>query len=214
MTEHSEQRFADSDVIPMFPTLVWKLQLSAARYTTMNADLLSAVAVLDGRPPVLEPHQAWQSAQDLHCRAAFRELVVSIDRAASATLRQMQVRDRPLEITACWVNILAPGAGHAMHHHPNNFLSGVYYLRTAPGADTINFHDPRNQTGIIRPPVVALTAENTDQVVVRVGEGMLLLFPSYLQHSVDTNRSELERVSISFNLMFSEFTACISKPLW
>ena len=56
------------------------------------------------------------------------------------------------------------GAGHRMHSHPNNFLSGVYYVQTHEGADSINFHDPRPQTGIIRPPVTGLTAENTDQV--------------------------------------------------
>ena len=82
-----------------------------------------------------------------------------------------------------------------MHSHPNNFLSGVYYLRTPAGADTINFHDPRPQTGVIRPPVQALTAENTDQVVVRVEDGTLLLFPAYLAHSVDANASTEERVT-------------------
>jgi len=61
-----------------------------------------------------------------------------------------------------------------------------------PGADTINFHDPRNQIGIIRPPVVELTGENTDQVVVGVKKGTLLIFSAYLQHSVDANRSEQE----------------------
>ncbi len=55
------------------------------------------------------------------------------------------------------------GAGHGMHSHPNNFRSGVYYVQTHEGADSINFHDPRPQTGIIRPPVTGLTAENTDQ---------------------------------------------------
>jgi hypothetical protein len=53
-------------------------------------------------------------------------------------------------------------------------------IRTHPGADTINFHDPRSQSGIIRPPVVELTAENTDQVVVRVKDGTMLVFPAYL----------------------------------
>ena len=90
-----------------------------------------------------------------------------------------------------------------MHQHPNNFLSGVYYVRTHRGADTINFHDPRNQTGIIRPPVVELTAENTDHVVVRVKDGTMLVFPAYLQHSVDASASDQERISISFNIMFS-----------
>jgi uncharacterized protein (TIGR02466 family) len=93
-------------------------------------------------------------------------------------------------------------------------LSGVYYVRTHTGAETINFHDPRSQTAIIRPPVEELTAENTDQVVVRVTNGTLLIFPAYLQHSVDRNMSEKERLSISFNIMFSSFTEHLSRPLW
>jgi uncharacterized protein (TIGR02466 family) len=101
-----------------------------------------------------------------------------------------------------------------VHYHPNNFRSGVYYVRTHPGADTINFHDPRTQAGIIRPPVVALTAENTDQVVVKVKDGTLLVFPAHLRHSVDANASEEERISISFNIMLSAFTENLSKPLW
>jgi len=78
----------------------------------------------------------------------------------------------------------------------------------------MTLHDPRNQTGIIRPAVVELTAENTDQIVVSVKNGSLLIFPSYLQHSVDANMSEEERISISFNLMFSSFAEKVSKPLW
>lgn len=60
-----------------------------------------------------------------------------------------------------------------MHRHPDNFLSGVHYLRSQTGADTINFHDPRPQTAIIRPPVTELTAYNMDQVVLPVNEGTL-----------------------------------------
>ena len=67
---------------------------------------------------------------------------------------------------------------------------------------------------MIRPPVVELTAQNTDQVVVRVTNGTLLMFPSYLEHSVDANASEEERISVSFNVMFSSFTEKLSKPLW
>lgn len=87
-------------------------------------------------------------------------------------------------------------------------------MRTHPGTDTINFHDPRIQAGVIRPPVVELAAENTDQVVVRLTSGTLLMFPSYLEHSVDANTSEEERIGISFNVMFSSFTENLSKPLW
>jgi uncharacterized protein (TIGR02466 family) len=110
--------------------------------------------------------------------------------------------------------VLARGASHRRHAHPNNFLSGVYYVRTPAGADTINFHDPRVQGAVIRPPVVELSAANTDQVVVRVCEGTLLMFPAWLEHSVDANASDEERISVSFNVMFSSFTENLSKPLW
>jgi hypothetical protein len=47
-----------------------------------------------------------------------------------------------------------------------------------------------------------------------VTNGTLLMFPSYLEHSVDANRCEEERISVSFNIMFSSFTEKLSKPLW
>ena len=106
------------------------------------------------------------------------------------------------------------GAAHPIHGHPNNFLSGVYYLRTHEGANTVNFHDPRSQTGIIRPSVTELTAENTDQVVVKVSDGTLLMFPSWLPHSVDASGSDETRISVSFNIMFSAYAEKMSKPLW
>ena len=90
----------------------------------------------------------------------------------------------------------------------------MYYVRTRPGADRINFHDPRSQAGVIRPPVTELTGANTDQVVVRVTNGTLLVFPAYLHHSVDANTSAEDRVIVSFNLMFPAFAAEMSKPLW
>jgi uncharacterized protein (TIGR02466 family) len=132
----------------------------------------------------------------------------------SGILRFLRISYDAFDITACWATVLAPGAEHRVHSHPNNYLSGVYYLSVRAGADTINFHDPRNQTGVIRPPVSELTRENTDQVVIRVSEGTLLLFPSYLRHAVDSNASSEERISISFNVVFSAFTENLSKPLW
>ncbi|MGH8628692.1 MAG: putative 2OG-Fe(II) oxygenase [Gammaproteobacteria bacterium] len=39
--------------------------------------------------------------------------------------------------TGCWANVNGIGASHGVHTHPNNFLSGVYYVQTQAGADTI-----------------------------------------------------------------------------
>lgn len=108
----------------------------------------------------------------------------------------------------------AGGRAHPVHTHPNNFLSGVYYVQVDAGADTLNFHDPRPQTSLVRPPVTELTSANTAQVVVRVAVGTVLLFPSWLAHSVVANASPRARVSVSFNLMFTRFTETLAQPLW
>ena len=203
-----------SEVIAMFPSLVWKLQIDAGLRDVLAEGILAALTEMRRGLPPLEPGRGWQSAQSLHERGDFRELVSCVDRGTTSILRFLRIGHDGFEITACWATVLAQGATHKIHSHPNNFLSGVYYVRTQPGADTINFQDPRRQTGIIRPPVVELTADNTDQVVVKVRNGTLLMFPSFLEHSVDANMSVEERVSISFNVMFSSFTQQLSKPLW
>jgi uncharacterized protein (TIGR02466 family) len=214
MGNQSAQWSETSDVIPMFPTLVWKIELEAQLREAIGSRVLAALTHLRRDLPPLAPGQGWQSVQSLHELDDFRDLVSCVHRLVPGILRFLRIGYEAYEITACWATVLARGAAHKMHHHPNNFLSGVYYVRTHPGADTINFHDPRNQSGIIRPPVVELTAENTDQVVVRVKDGTMLVFPAYLQHSVDPNASDQERISVSFNIMFSSFTENLSKPLW
>jgi len=214
MVKQTERWIEASDVIPMFPTLVWKILLEAELRSAIDAKILAALEGIRRGLPRLEAGQGWQSEQTLHARGEFLDLAACVGNAARSVLRFLRIGYEAVEITGCWATVLARGAAHKAHSHPNNFLSGVYYVRTRPGSDAINFHDPRTQAGVIRPPVVELTAENTDQVVVRVTNGTLLVFPSYLEHSVDANVNEEERISVSFNVMFSSFTEKLSKPLW
>ena len=202
-----------SDVFSLFPTLAWKIQLRAEVHEPIDAGVLGLLRSLRQGLPELKAGEAWQSGHALHRREELRELCGCVSRAAASVLQFLKIGDEAIEITGCWASLNAPGASHRAHSHPNNYLSAVYYVRTSPGADTINFHDPRSQTGVIRPPVTELTNANTDQVVVRVKNGMLLVFPSYLVHSVDANASGEIRVSVSFNLMFSA-SAALSRPLW
>ena len=203
-----------SDVVSLFPTLVWKIQLRAEVHEPIDASALGLLQSLRQGLPELKAGEAWQSGHALHGREELRELCGCVSRAAASVLQFLKIGTQAIEITGCWANLYAPGAAHRAHSHPNNYLSAVYYVRTWPGADSINFHDPRSQAGVIRPPVTELTSANTDQVVVRVKNGTLLVFPAYLQHSVDANAGSESRVSMSFNLMFPAFTAELSKPLW
>ncbi len=214
MVKQTERWIEASEVIPMFPTLVWKILLEAELRSAIDAKILAALEGIRRGLPRLEAGQGWQSEQTLHAREEFLDLAACVGNATRSVLRFLRIGDQAVEMTGCWATVLARGAAHKAHSHPNNFLSGVYYVRIRPGSDAINFRDPRTQAQVIRPPVVELTAENTDQVVVRVTNGTLLMFPSYLEHSVDANVNEEERISVSFNVMFSSFTEKLSKPLW
>ena len=214
MTARAQPWFEQSDLFPLFPTPVWKIQLRAATRDAVEGPVLALLAALRQGEPALKAGEAWQSGHALHRREELRELCACVLRAAGGVLKFLKIGSAEIEITGCWANQYAPGAAHRAHSHPNNYLSAVYYVRTWPGADTINFHDPRSQTGVIRPPVTELVAANTDQVVVQVKNGTLLVFPAYLLHSVDANASSEIRISVSFNLMFSAFTEALAKPLW
>jgi uncharacterized protein (TIGR02466 family) len=206
--------FESSELLSLFSTPVWELQLPAWRYEPINAAVLAGLEVVRAADPPPPPGTAWQSRPDLHLRPELSGLVDCIHQAVEPILDFLKVNHGGVEITGCWANVNAPGTAHGIHSHPNNYLSGVYYVRTPPGADSINLHDPRVQTGIIRPPVTALTAQNTDMVVIHVQPGRLLVFPAWLQHSVSVSAAECERVSVSFNVMFTDYTRAMSPPLW
>jgi len=214
MSTKDENWIEDANMLSIFPTFVWKVQSRPEFYEKVNARILKALNRMNSNLADLSPGDSWQSKQQLHKCEEFIDLVPRILTSTKAVLEFLKAGFGEVEITGCWANINSAGASHAVHSHPNNFLSGVYYVQTQAGADTINFHDPRSQTSIIRPPVTELTAHNTDQVVMRVSNGTLLLFPAYLCHSVSANESDQPRISISFNLMFSLFAENLSEPQW
>jgi hypothetical protein len=44
--------------------------------------------------------------------------------------------------------------------------------------------------------------------------GRMVIFPSWLRHHVPSNQGATERISISFNLMFTNFAETLAAPRW
>lgn len=128
---------------PFFPTYVWVHDLKPDIAAPLNERLLRELDELTLPRPPLPPGQGWQTDQVLHELNEFKELVHIIESASKPILDEYQVRYDSFIITGCWANISPPGGFHIPHLHPNNFLSGIYYVQTDDGADTVSFHDPR-----------------------------------------------------------------------
>lgn len=207
--------FKSTNVINIFPVPVWAHLLERADAERLNQDLEALVARERAASEHFQPGQHWQSRNDLQDEEDLTEFCSYVQAAADGVLASLAVAERELRVTGCWINIQpANGVPHGAHTHPNNYLSGVYYLKTPPGGNTIVFHDPKPQGNIIWPRYTEPNAYNSRQANITVQPGTMILFPAWLSHSVPPSQGEEERVSISFNVMFVEFDERISKPRW
>ncbi len=198
----------------IFPTPVWALDFKADFARDLNRRIMTEIErMLSPRPPI-GVGGTWQTDQNLHTLPAFADLAAAIDKAARGALDFMKAEYSRFEITALWANINPKGGLNSAHSHPNNYLSGVYYVQVPKGSDKIVFLDPREQACTIMPPVKEYTAYNGNEVTFEIKAGRMILFPAWLRHGVPVNRSEEERVSMAFNIMFSTFTQEMSRPLW
>ncbi len=206
--------FADKKILTLFPSYLWLHDLKEAEAAALNDSLAAKVEELISPRPQIPPGDIWQTDQILHELPEFETFNSYVMSAAESALEFLHVKYDKFIITGCWANVSPPGAGHFGHSHPNNYLSGVYYVKSPPGANSISFHDPRIQTNIIAPHFTQDDPANAATAQIPVKEGRMVLFPSWLLHSVAPNQSAGERISISFNIMFADYAETMAHPRW
>ena len=98
-----------------------------------------------------------------------------------------------------WGNLISSGGNHPPHTHSNNFLSGVFYLKTNTASAPIQFFDPRPQANVIIPRRKKTNWNNSTMIQFDPVENTGFIFPSWLQHWVKISNGE--RISISWNIL-------------
>ena len=99
-----------------------------------------------------------------------------------------------------WSVINTKNSYNIRHFHPNCHLSAAYYVKAKENCAKIKFFDPLDQK-LIKSPTKSKTTDLSAEVVnFTPNEGDLLIFPSYLHHSVEENLSGEDRIVISFNV--------------
>ena len=104
------------------------------------------------------------------------------------------------KISGMWSIINTGGASNARHHHGNSDISAAYYVRAPENCGEIVFYDPRPAPVYSHPIANKPNYLNAMVNSINPTEGSLVLFPSYLDHSVNANQSDDERIVISFNI--------------
>ena len=101
-----------------------------------------------------------------------------------------------------WININPTNGYNIPHCHPHAFLSGVYYVKTPENCGRIYFNHPctfleydwRDEHWLND------THDTKPKRFFDTEAGGLYIFPSWLEHGVEPNKSKEDRISISFNL--------------
>ena len=151
--------------------------------------------------------EMWQGQRQVGEDPPVTDLFRSIFRVADqiADFLKWDVEGRNPVCKVCWANIHPAGSYHTRHIHPATIhLSGVYYVEAPPNCGDIVFHDLPRFLGLwgTAPRTLEPTSHNVSKFSVKPEAGLCVLFPAYIMHEVETNRSEGDRVGIAFNINF------------
>lgn len=185
-----------------FKTPIWRSVLEG--HEQLNENLMLVINELRRRDPegVSKSNLGgWQSMPHLEREAAFRPFVELLERILDTAVRRPYklADDALVEIESMWANVNSRSASNAPHVHADSHWSATYYVKTPQGCGDIWFYDPRPGASMLEYPTSEQGEITASEMQFPVSAGSLLIFPSYLLHSVEPNMSGEERVSIAFN---------------
>ena len=150
--------------------------------------------------------KGWHSTTDMHTKPEYSQLVTELMRMQKEIYNNEHI-DRHAILGNMWANINPPGGMNMPHIHPNALFSGVYYVKSNPKSGRLKIYDPRPGAQMYMPtrkpgdPGRDMWRDGNIEPI----EGRIIMFPSWLWHSVEQNQSDDIRISVSFNFVQDGF---------
>lgn len=133
----------------------------------------------------------------------FKNFIKNLEEEANNLKSFYNIKNK-LKISNFWLNINGHKDFNKEHIHPGGVLSGVFYFKVPNNSGFIKFKHPNMNLidwyncdldlANINP------ISNNSEYILKPKKNMLLIFPSWINHSVDLNLNTEERISIAFNL--------------
>jgi len=186
----------------LYPSPVWSVLFDDR--VSFNAKLLELANQLRSEDPngVRNTNiKGWQSQNNLQALSQFEEMNLRILQVCQRIAASQHFEPSAVLQHQAWVNISPPGASNQIHYHANCHFSGVYYISLkAPECGSIYFRDPRIASRMFTSPITQQNDFTAEEVRMRPEEGRMYIFPGWLEHGVEINESDQDRISISFNV--------------
>ncbi len=192
-----------------FPTPVWAIQLE--NYKLVNEEMYNYIKIqqkIDGVGINKSNIKGWHSKDFILSEKEPQNFISFISSSIEQVMIDMNWdKEKQLaKIDNMWAIVNIGGSANLRHQHGNSTISGAYYVRAPENCGDIVFYDPRPAPVYSYPNAKQPNSLNAQVNSISPKEGALVLFPSYLDHSVNENLSKNERIVISFNIRISTKT--------
>ena len=186
-----------------FSTPIWISEID--NFYNINKELLDYISIEKSKNPegqIKSNVKGWHSNEFDLKEEKLKSFITEISKNIGAAVNDMNwdLESQLVKITSMWSIINKKEAFNERHHHGGSALSAAYYVKAEPDSGDIVFFDPRQAYVFSHPISKKVNNINAQVKSVRPKTGTLILFPSYLEHKVNPNKSNEERIVISFNV--------------
>ena len=188
--------------MPIYSVPLW--QSEYPEFDEHKEIFLNAVRTYKEQNPSVQKSNiaGYHSPETLQGVEELRPLFEYLCQLGFKAVGDLDFVDCDIALTSAWLNVNDTRQCMNGEHVHGDVFSGVFYLQAPEESGKLVLQNPainRMWNGC------ALTAQKNqftgESIRIEPVEGNIILFPSYLPHSVETNNHDEERISISFNLI-------------
>ena len=119
------------------------------------------------------------------------EMNFQLDHIYKSYVEKCENRD-----VSMWTNVNEVGSKNVIHSHKPDAWAGIYYVQ-GEGTGNLVFHNPANLLSDCNP-----TSPFTRRTGIAPKDGMLVIWPGWVPHEVEENKSNKQRINIAWGLNF------------
>lgn len=186
-------------VNPMWKTPVWEVQTELDE--KFNESLLDEIYQIgrDIKSGVdIAPHDSLWSYNKPYLNTLKKIILDTVTKSVHEDIPEARELNVSCESYMCWANIREPGETLEVHAHTDAAIAVTYYIKAKENCGDLILFDTKHS-------IDWELGKLSDDPMLRIQrikpvEGRLVFFPSYVLHTVEENKSDELRVSLTCDL--------------
>lgn len=181
----------------LFPTILYQFRLDKELINSLSEIILSEYKEWGNNKYISVSNDDQYKRGD----KPIQQLLEILDKEIYCILENMKVKRKSHYVSGLWHNVSREPYINPQHTHPNSFLSGIIYIHCPDGSGHTVFTDPVRERKVFLPDLFDMNQENTRTFSIKPENGLVTIFPSWLEHQVDngTMNADDVRITTAFN---------------